>query len=198
MALGTRELTVMHRRQQLALRQATITQIEQAWPALDWANLDKAYPGFAAEVASVVSKGRRTSSGLAAGYLRAFRVASGLPGDVRIVVPHMPPRQFKTALRVTSLVAAKRSAAALVAPDVAMANALTLASGSMARLVLSAGRETVTQTIRTDPDARGWERVLGGGGCDFCQMLAGRIYPKDNAGFEAHDRCGCSAEPVYG
>ena len=197
MALGTRELTVMHRRQQLALRKATVAQMEAVWPALDWANLDKTYPGFAAEVAALVSNNRKTSSGLAAAYLRAFRVASGLSGDVRIVVPPMAPEQFKTSLRVTSLVAAKKSAARLVAPEVAMSNALTMASGEMARLVLNGGRETVNQTLRSDSAARGWRRVLGTGGCDFCQMLAGRVYPTDNADFDAHGKCGCTSEPVY-
>lgn len=197
MALGTRELTVMHRRQQLALRKATVAQMERLWPALDWADLDRTYPGFAAEVAALVSKNRSTSSGLAAAYLRAFRVASGLSGDVRIVTPPMAREQFTTSLRVTSLVAAKKSAAALVDPNVAMTNALTQASGAMARLVLNGGRETVNQTIRNDSSARGWRRVLGGGGCDFCQQLAGRIYPTDNAGFDAHGNCGCTSEPVY-
>jgi hypothetical protein len=198
MALGTRELTVMHRRQQLALRKATIAQMEKLWPALDWADLDRTYPGFAAGVAALVSKNRKTSSGLAAAYLRAFRVASGLSGDVRIVVPQMAPEQFKTSLRVTSLVAAKKSAARLVPADIAMTNALTQSSGEMARLVLNGGRETINQTIRSDSEARGWRRVLGTGGCDFCQKLAGRIYPRDNADFDAHGRCACTSEPVYG
>jgi hypothetical protein len=198
MALSARQLTLVHRRQQLALRKTTIEQVEAVWPSLDWENLDKSFPGFAAEVLAVVSKGRRTSTGLSAAYLRAFRVASGLSGDVRIVLPQMPTEQFVTSLRVTSLVAAKKSAALLVAPDVAMANALTQTSGSMARLVLNAGRDTVNQTVRADDQATGWRRILGGGGCDFCKLLAGRVYPSDNAGFDAHDKCGCTSEPVYG
>jgi hypothetical protein len=197
MSLNARQLTMIHRRQQLALRKTTIAQMEKVWPALDWADLDRSFPGFAASVLTLVSKNRRTSSGLAAAYLRAFRVASGLSGDVKIVVPVMPREQFTTALRVTSLVAAKKSAALLVPADVAMTNAFTQSSGSMARLVLNAGRETVNESLKVDPKARGWMRVLGGGGCDFCRMLAGRVYPTDNAGFDAHDRCGCTSEPVY-
>jgi hypothetical protein len=188
----------MHRRQQLALRKATVAQMAQVWPALSWADLDKTYPGFAAEVAALVSKNRRTSQGLAAAYLRAFRVASGLSGDVRIVVPQMPREQFTTALRVTSLVAAKKSAALLVPEETAMAHALTQATGAVTRLVLNAGRETITQTIRGDKQAQGWQRVLGGVGCDFCQELAGRVYSRDNADFDAHGHCGCTSEPVYG
>lgn len=197
MPLATRELTLVHRRQQLALRQSINGQIEQLWPTLDWADLDKSFPRFAGESLAAVSKGRRVSSGLAAGYLRAFRVASGLSGDIRIVAPQMPAEQFTTSLRVTSIVAAKRAAAAGVPADVAMTNALTQTSGAMARLVLNAGRSTVLDSLRSDPRARGWERVLGGGGCDFCRMLAGRVYPTDNAGFDAHDHCGCTAEPAY-
>lgn len=197
MALGTRELTLIHRRQQLALRAATISQVESLWPSLDWADLDRSFPGFAGKALAVVSRNRRTSSGLAAGYLRAFRVANGLPGDLRIVTPRMPSEQFATSLRVTSVVAAKKAAALGAPADVAMTNALTQATGAMSRLVLNAGRETVLGSLRVDPDARGWERVLGGGGCDFCRELAGRVYPTDNAGFDAHDHCGCTAEPAY-
>lgn len=197
MALEPRTLTALHRRQQLALRQSTVAQMEDLWPALDWADLDRSFPGFAAETLKVVSKNRRTSSGLAAAYLRAFRVSSGLAGDLRIVIPQMPAEQFVTSLRVTSVVAAKQAAVAGTPADVAMTNALTQASGAMARLVLNAGRSTVLDSLKADPKARGWVRVLGGGGCDFCQMLAGREYPTDNAGFDAHDHCGCTAEAVY-
>ena len=199
MALGRRELTAMHRRQQLALRKATIGQVEQAWPALDWANLDRTFPGFAAEVAGLVTKNRKTSAGLAAAYLRAFRVASGYSGDVRIVIPPLPPEQFKTSLRVTSLVAAKKSAERLVPADVAMTNALTQTSGAMARLVLDGGRDTILGTLATDKATVGYRRVLGGGGCDFCKEVAGsgtRIYHVD-ASFDVHDKCGCTSEPVY-
>lgn len=197
MAFSARQLTLVHRRQQLALRQVTVSQVAALWPLLDWADLDRSFPGFAGEVLAVVSKNRSTSTGLAAGYLRAFRVASGLSGDVRIARPRMPLEQFATSLRVTSVVAAKKAASLATPADVAMGNALTQTTGSMARLVLDAGRETVLEAIRTDPEARGWERVLGGGGCDFCRELAGRIYPTDNAGFDAHDHCGCTAEPAY-
>ena len=197
MPLAPRSLTLMHRRQQLALRQSTVSQVEALWPALDWVDLDHSFPGFAAETLRLVSKNRRTSSGLAAAYLRAFRVSSGLSGDIRIVIPQMPAEQFTTSLRVTSVIAAKKAATAGTAADVAMSNALTQTTGAMARLVLNAGRGTVLESIKNDPKARGWERVLGGGGCDFCQMLAGRIYPRDNAGFDAHDHCGCTAEPAY-
>jgi hypothetical protein len=195
-----RTLTQQHRAQQLLLRRATVAQVARLWPALDWARLDASYPGFALTVAALVQKNRQTSAGLAAAYMRAFRLASGVPGDLKIVAAQpLIVDQFATSLRVVSVIAAKKSAAAGKDAGLAMEDALTETQGAMSRLVLDAGRDTMTQTLKGDRAAYGWQRVLGGGGCDFCQMLAGRgaVYKEDTADFPSHDHCGCSAEPVY-
>lgn len=197
---AARELTQRHRAQQLLLRRSTIAQVAKLWPALDWARLDATYPEFALAVAGLVEKNRATSAGLAAQYLRAFRQAKGVPGELKVVFAEpLIVDQFTTSLRVTSVAAAKSAAARGVAADVAMSNALTQASGSMARLVLESGRQTVLETVRADSAAYGWQRVLGGAGCDFCRMLAGRgaVYKESTADFESHDHCGCTSEPVY-
>lgn len=197
--VAPRQLTTLHRRQQLALRTTTLADMARLWPALDFEDLDASYPGFAAQVGTLVGRNRRNSAGLAARYLRAYRVASGLNGDIRIVIPEtLPGEQFKATLHSTSVAAVKSSMTRSVAADVAMSNALTLASGAMSRLVLDAGRQAITRTVQADEAATGWRRVLGTGGCDFCQKLAGRVYPSDNADFEAHGKCGCTSEPVYG
>lgn len=193
-------LTQRHRAQQLLLRRATVTQLGRLWPALDWNRLDETYPTFAVAVARLVQANRQTSSGLAAAYLRAFRSASGVPGEAKAVFAQpLIVDQFSVSLRATSLAALKTSASNGVAADVAMGNALTQTSGAVARLVLNAGRETLTESLSRDGRAAGYRRVLGGGGCDFCQMLAGRggVYSAETADFESHDHCGCTAEPVF-
>lgn len=198
--MSVNALTQRHRAQQLLIRRDTAAKVARLWPALDFEALDKTYPVLADRLATVVAANRRTSAGMAAQYLRTFRRAAGVRGDVRIVVPQrLPAEQFSTSLRVTSLVAVKAATAAGTAADVAMGNALTLTSGAMTRLVLDAGRQTVTGTLAHDPAARGYTRVLGGGGCEFCQMLAGRggVYSAESADFQAHDHCGCTAEPAY-
>lgn len=197
--LTPQQLTQLHRRQQLALRKVTLDEMSALWPALDWQKLDSTYPRFAAEVGAMVARNRRTSAGLSAAYLRAFRTAAGLDGDLRVIIPKLAPEQLATSLRVTSVVAAKKAAAAGQAPDVAMGHTFSQVSGAMARLVLNAGRETVAASTVADPRARGWQRVLGSGGCDFCRMLIdrGAVYGEESASFEAHDKCGCTAEPVY-
>lgn len=201
MSTRARQLTQTHRAQQLLLRRATIAQVARLWPALDWARLDATYPDFALAVAALVQKNRATSAGLAAQYVRAFRQASGIPGELKVVFAEpLVVDQFTTSLRVTTTVALKKAAAAGTAPDLAMTNALTQASSAMARLVLDAGRDTTLLTIDADPHASGWQRTVGGGACGFCKMLAdrGAVYGADSADFASHDGCGCGAEPVYG
>lgn len=59
-------------------------------------------------------------------------------------------------------------------------------------------RDTITTNRRRDPEAVGWRRVTHGG-CNFCQMLAGRgaVYREDTARFASHGHCGCTAQPVF-
>lgn len=194
-----RTLTQRHRAQQLLLRRSTVAQVARLWPALDWARLDATYPNFALSVAALVQKNRQTSSGLAASYLRAFRLASGVPGELKIVAAQpLIVDQFATSLRVVSVVAAKKSAAAGKLADLAMADALTETQGAMARLVLNAGRETATLTGAKDDRSPGFRRVLGSAGCDWCrQYIDDEIHYTDGYDFDAHDHCGCTVEPVY-
>ena len=197
--MTARELTQRHRAQQLLLRRSTIAQLGKLWPALDWNRLDATYPTLAVQVAALVQRDRQTSAGLAAQYLRALRRTRGIAGDIKPVFAEpLIVDQFGATLHSTTVAPIKSAAARGIAADVAMSNALTLAQGSMARLVLNGGRETVLKTLAADDRATGWRRVLGGGGCDFCQELAGRVYPTDLADFEAHGKCGCTSEPVYG
>lgn len=197
--MSTATLTQRHRAQQLLLRRATIAAVSKLWPALDWARLDATYPDFAVQVGRLVQTNRATSAGLASTYLRAFRRAAGIPGPLKVVFAQpLIVDQFTASLRVTSVVAAKNAATAGTPADVAMRNALTQASGAMSRMVLDAGRDTITQTTVTDPRSVGWHRV-GNGECDWCSMLIDRgdVFREETASFEAHDRCRCLAEPVY-
>ena len=193
-------LTQRHRAQQLLVRRATVAQVSRLWPALDWSRLDATYPGFAVQVARLVQTNRQTSSGLAAAYLRAFRKSHGVPGEVKAVFAEpLVVEQFQTSLHTTSVAAAKIATGNGADELAAMTTARTQTVGAMARLVLNAGRETLLGSLAADDQASGYQRVLGGGGCDFCQILAGRrgVYSAESADFEAHDHCGCTAEPVY-
>lgn len=190
-------LTQQHRAQQLLIRRATVAQFERLWPALEWARLDATYPALAVRAATLVTRNRETSAGVAAEYLRLMRREAGVRSPLRISFAEaMAAEELSAVLHSTSVAPIKAAAARGAAPDVAMASALSLAAGAVTRLVLNAGRETVTATTTADPAARGWRRVLGGGGCDFCRERAG-IRITSSEIFESHGACGCTSEPIY-
>lgn len=188
-------LTQSHRRDQLALRARVLLELKALWPAMDWTNLDRTYPAWATAVGAIVAKHRATSTNLAADYLRAFRTAAGVPGTAKIVLAEpVPAGQLATVLKVTAVYSAKKATARGVSADRAMAAAFVTSSGAISRLVLGGGRDTITSTLAKDPRAAGYERVTSGNPCSFCSSLAG--HPSSTS-FQAHDGCGCSAEPVY-
>lgn len=77
--------------------------------------------------------------------------------------------------------------------------ARTLVAGGLQRRIANAARTTVTRSSVADPQARGWQRVSRGGGCDFCTMLAARgaVYEEATADFASHDHCDCVATPAW-
>ncbi|MGW3545888.1 VG15 protein [Nocardia niigatensis] len=73
-------------------------------------------------------------------------------------------------------------------------------TGGLQLRIANAARDTITGSSIADPRADGWQRVASGGGCGFCQMLAGRgtVYRKATVDFASHDHCGCTAVPAWG
>lgn len=194
-------LTAAYRSETAALRAGTIRDLLRLWPALDWKRLDSTYPAWALATGQLVATNRQTSANLAAAYLQATRQAAGVAGSAPLTFRgDLDPTQFVTALRVTSVVAAKRAAVAGMPEVKAMRAAFVQSSGAMSRLVLDGGRDTIVDTVRNDPTAAGWQRVTAGSACGFCRMLAGRgaVYKEDTADFASHDHCHCSALPIYG
>lgn len=128
---------------------------------------------------------------LAADYFDEARDAAAVAGTFR-AIPSEPaaPGSLEVLARVAvgPLFGAK--------PD--FTSALVLAKGGLQRHVANADRLTVVTASVQDRRARGWRRV-GTGRCDFCQMLLSRgaVYTEATADFEAHDHCGCTAEPAF-
>jgi hypothetical protein len=193
-------LTATYRKQTLALKAATVRDLLKLWPALDWKRLDATYPAWALAVGQLVQRNRQASAALSGAYLQAFRSAEGVDGPAPLVISaDLNPEQLAVSLRVSSVVAAKKAAEAGRTQADAMRSAFVLSSGEMSKLVLNAGRETLLQSLAKDGKAVGWQRVVSGGACNFCRMLAGRgaVYSADTVDFHTHGHCGCTAEPVY-
>lgn len=193
------QLTRTYRRQNLALRAQTIRDLRKIWPLLRWDALDKSFPSLLSSVGMLVDRDRQRASGLASSYVQAFHLVERVPGSATIALADpIPDAQLAASLHATSVAAVKRSKGVGMAERASLENAFVMASGSMSRLVLNAGRETVMRSVIRDLRGKGWERVTSGG-CSFCRMLAGRgsVYTEESADFNAHDHCACSAQPVY-
>lgn len=195
------ELTTTYRRANLALRAGTVRDFVRLWAVLDPKRMDETFPGWTLAARTLIERDRARAAGLASAYLKATRMASGVPGDAVIQLAAVAPAaQVESAMTATAkagLYVALRSGRTLEqASDVA----LVRASGAAARLVLDGGRETVRRSLAADPRGTGWRRVTSGASCDFCDMLAGRgaVYSPETADFASHDHCACTAEPVYG
>lgn len=194
-------VTNEYRRQQLALRAQMILDLQRIWPAMDWERLDETFPAWFEMVRLIVNRDARRSQNLSAAYLTAFREAEGVSGTAAVVFPAaVNADRLETSMRVTSVVAVKRSVQAGKTPGQAMRDAFVQSTGAATRHMLNAGRDTVRLSTVRDRDAVGWRRVGGGDTCPFCRMLIHRdaVYTRSSVDFASHDHCSCQAEPFYG
>ena len=191
-------LTATHRKAQLALRAKVLRDLHRIWPALQWDDIDRTFPLWATVASTLIDRNRLVSAALASSYYRALRFQQGITGPVDILTPDPLDRdQMDTALRVTALVSVKAASTRGISRDAAMANAFVSSSGAITRLVLDAGRETIRATSIADSRSRGWQRITSGKACDFCAGLTSQTFDTSGAAFEAHDHCGCSAQPIF-
>lgn len=196
-------LTEAHRLAQVRLSATAVRDFLAVWRLLDPAALDSSFPDYARAAQVVIEARREQSVALSSAYLSAFREAEGVPSSVPLTIARaaeLERERLLTALLVTGPVEIKRATRTGKPPERAAERGLVASAGAAKRLVLDGGRETLAETVRRDPAARGVARVTDGSPCSFCAMLASRgaVYAEDTAAFRAHDACGCTAEPVYG
>lgn len=191
-------LTEQHRQGQLQIRALALQGYLTLWPL--WRGDADSFRRLSEASIPLIRVHHQLSSNLAAGYFEAFRAAEKVKGSAAAILAP-PPEDglivgtlFATGQEMTAkAISAGQSA------DAAMQTALTRTSGSVTRLSLAGGRETLVASTRTDRQAQGWTRVTDAEPCAFCAMLAGNgpVYSEEGASFEAHDSCGCTAEPTY-
>lgn len=197
--VAARRLTEAHRLAQVRLGAQTIVALGSVFRLLDPTDLDRTFPDWLHAAAPLVDVQRETSSHLAANYLQALKQLE-LSADLKPVLAGPAPAEaVATSLLVTGPISLKKAAARGVLLAKALPTAQAASSAAAMRHVLNGGRETITHTIRRDPDASGWRRVTSGRACAFCSMLAGRgaVYSADTVDFQCHDGCSCNAEPVW-
>lgn len=198
--MAAHALTEAHRLAQARLGGQVASQSLAAWNLVDIENLTATTETWLQVSVPLIKAQHRQSAVIAADYLRAYRaVQLGTLDGPAASLAAFDPIRVATSLTVTGPVALKSA----MARGLSLAEANDIARARMSaasqRQALTGGRDTITETVKTDPRAEGWRRVTSGKSCEFCSMLAGRgaVYGDDTVHFEAHDGCSCTAEPVY-
>lgn len=192
----TDALVEAYRAQQLAVRARLVQQLQALWPALDPTRLDETFLAWALAVSQAVDGFRTLAAVLAGQYLQAERERQGVSGEA-LVIPAaaVERRRVLTSLAVTGPVSIKAAMAAGTPLELATQTAFSRTVATVSRHVLDGGRETITESTKADPRARGWRRVNPRPDCKFCRERTGRILTDET--FSTHDHCACSAVPVF-
>lgn len=191
-------LTERHRRAQLAIGAQALQTFTRIWPL--WTGDERSFRDLVTATVPVVRAHHQLSSAVAGSYFRGFRQAEGAGGALNPrTVDVLPEGEIAGTLYVTGAEMTRNAILAGQRPETAMQTALVRTSGTVSRLSLRGGRETLVRSVASDREAQGWARVTSGSPCAFCALLASRgsAYSENGAAFEAHDHCSCSAEPVY-
>lgn len=169
------------------------------WPLLDFDNLDASFAAWLPALSTLIDRDRQVMVGAASIYLADEFAAQGAVGSP-VIVPAAPAPPAQVAASASAVtVAGYRTALTTVGPAQAPETALVRTAGMVTRLVVDAGRQTVTGSVALDPNGYGWSRVTSPNACGFCRMLEGRgnVYRGNTATFSSHDHCKCSARPIY-
>lgn len=193
-------LTEQHRQLQLQIRAQALSDYAKVWPL--WTPSDpQSFAHLVTATTTLVRAYHPISAGAAAGYFAAFRAAEQVDGNAAPQLASAPEDAMVAAsLYATGESATRKALASGQSPDVAIQTAFVRTAGAITRHVLDGGRDTIIRSVDADKKALGWARVTDGDPCAFCLTLASRgpVYKTEaSAGFEAHDHCGCMAEPFY-
>jgi hypothetical protein len=177
------------RRQQAGISSLVLRDLNGFWSTLDLSKPEKARDMLLVYGPAMVETYGEASASVAADWYDAerarakirgrFRASAAAPVDAEIVTA-------RTRFGVGHLFSDN--------PD----QTLAFLSGALEKYALQPARDTVAASSVRDPAARGWQRITNGG-CDFCDMLAGRgaVYSEATVSFEAHGHCRCAAAPAW-
>lgn len=201
--LEARRLSEAHRLAQARLGAETVNQLLAVWKLIDPDDLDGTTEEWLRIVLPLIRRQRTVSATLAANYINTFRALElgvGASPFVPVLGDAVEAERVVSSLLYTGPGTVKISLNRGATVESAMSTARTMSAAAGMRHVVNGGRDTITQTIDSDPQAQGWFRTTSGKPCHFCAMLAGRgaVYKGEaTADFKSHDSCSCSAEPIY-
>lgn len=186
---------------------------------LDSGRLQVTVPPWIDAVTEVVARYSETSATLAADFYDGEREAAAVPGTFTVPLADPPPdEQVDSSLRwaTKDLWPRDRTEATVAQLEpfgVRLEAAMKKADAATQKLVADAGRETLRQSVKSDPQAVAYARTAALGACSFCKLMASRgwVYrTAESAGGDAndrfsgdasvvkfHDNCHCGIVPVF-
>lgn len=198
--LGNR-LTAAQRAAQIQLRTATVRDLLRIWQIFDPADIGGSWAKLEPVLVALIQSRFPMSAQIAARYLPEYRRAEQITGSIIPTIPDTPLTDAivpnlryvgpKNALKLHELGRQPSQVARITLSNI---------EGELARQILNGGRATIVETTHRDPQARGIARITDGSPCSFCALLASRgaVYlSEETASFDAHRKCGCTAEPSY-
>ncbi|MCI0632511.1 MAG: hypothetical protein L0206_01115 [Actinobacteria bacterium] len=194
-------LTQRHRTRQIAVRAGALRDLTRLWRAVDPSDLRRTIGPFSEGAGIVIQARHQTSAAVAARYFEAFRAAEGVRGVMAILGAGDLELELAAGLvrgaGIAGIVHVRESGFSVSA---SARSGFVRVAGTASDLVLSGGRDVITQAASADPEAGGrWQRITASKPCSFCAALAaqGPRFTETSVRFEAHNHCACSAEPAY-
>jgi hypothetical protein len=188
------------RSDQAAIGDLTVRQVRLLFQSkFDPASARSSWAEVERLLGTLIEARRGASAQLSGRYYQQMRLASGngtlprLPGPAPVTPDHM-----EKIVRPAGLGSFLHEVKQGAPPQQAASTAVQSVSRASATAVLGGGRTAITNAVQQDAQASGWMRLARPGACPFCTLLAGRVYPRDNAGFPAHNSCVAGSTIVDG
>lgn len=197
-----KKLTEAHRTEQARIGTRLTRQLLAAWYLIDPNDIETSTRNWLSLVLPTVLIARRDSAVVAGRYVERFRVAElGGMGKFRVPPPDGPDiERIRKSLIVTGPGKLQSLVRAANTPERAEKVARASSARAAQRHALDGGRDHIRAAVEADRGAVGWARVTSSSCCHFCAMLAARggIYKSEKSGgFDPHDGCNCTVEPMY-
>lgn len=199
--MSAEQVARLHYSARGALIGALASIARRLWRAVDPARIAESWTGQLPELVTMTSATQVAAARGADGYLDAVLVEQGIsPGrEGRLNVSSLSGiasdgRDLASLLyrpAVTTLAAIQSGTEV----DDALASGYATLEMIVGTQVADAGRVADQVALTVRPAARGYVRMLVGGSCSRCVVLAGRRY-EWNKGFDRHPMCNCVHVPA--
>lgn len=195
------QIVAAHDRRQAKLARRTATEAGRLWARIDRGNIARSWMQQLAQLLTVVSSAQGIAAASAGVYvddaLEAQGAAGPAAGLVRVgaLAGVASDGRDLTSLLYQPVISALTAIGSGAAPAPALVLGRVHLDMIVRTQVADASRVANAVAVTARPHATGYVRMVSGGACSRCVVLAGRHYAW-NAGFLRHPRCQCRNVPA--